>query len=37
LESWAAFGRVSTLSRRLAETFQIVSTEIQLRVEIREV
>jgi hypothetical protein len=36
LEGWVASGRVATSSRCLAETFQIVSIEIQLHVEIGE-
>jgi hypothetical protein len=36
MERWLASGRVATSSGRLAETFQIVSTEIQLGVESAE-
>jgi hypothetical protein len=34
LEHWVVSGRVATSSERLAEPFQIVSSEIQLRVEL---
>jgi hypothetical protein len=34
LERWVASGRVATSSERLAETFQIVSIEIQLYVKL---
>jgi hypothetical protein len=36
LEHWVASGHVAMLSGRLAKTSQIVSTKIQLRVEIGE-